>query len=215
MVRNMSARRYFSLNYLVLLLLAGCVTAETRSIVSPQDLPQSRYRKLAIFVEGLTEAEQFAGEGVLVAGLRNKGINAIASYDLFMGQGELTPAEKGDLVRKQDCDGVLYVSISHRAVEEQIIENAWFDGGLIRYRLGPLSYGHSFTDGYIIKSDGRVAKSVMVLGTKSELQDTTTAKTVWEAVTSASGDPRTSSVTKLFQEASQQMVDKMRKDRAI
>ena len=81
--------------------------------------------------------------------------------------------------------------------------------------LGIASVGHNVTDLYIIKPDGSVYQSMLILKTNADLQDTQTAKQVWTSETISSGNAKTTNMAALFNQAAQQIVTKMREASAI
>ena len=64
------------------LLPSGCAASETRSIVGKDDLPASTYKKVAVLIENLDEAEPSAAEQIVVAAPQRAGIDAIGGPDV-------------------------------------------------------------------------------------------------------------------------------------
>jgi hypothetical protein len=194
--------------------LLGCASSETRSVVSKDDIPVSKYKKVALFIENLDEADRSAAEKTVVSTLQNAGVNAVSGSDVFKGRGELSEKAKASIVQKQ-FDAVLYLTVEQRGIIEELIPNAFFDGQMIQYNLGILTVGHDMTDLHVIRSDGSVYEQKLTLKTKVDLQDTKSAKTVWISETISSGSTKTTNMATLFNQAANQIVAKMREDSTI
>lgn len=194
--------------------LLGCASSETRSVVSKDDIPASKYRKVALFIENLDEADRSAAEKIVVTTLQNAGVSTVSGPDVFKGRTGLSEKAKASIVQKQ-FDAVIYLTVEQRGVIEELIPNAFFDGQMIQHNLGILTVGHDMTDLHVIKPDGSVYEQKLTLKTKVDLQDTKSAKTVWISETISSGPTKTTSMAALFNQAANQIVAKMREDSAI
>jgi hypothetical protein len=197
------------------LLLAGCAASETRSIASPGDIPASKYKKVAVFIENLDESERVGAERMILASLKSAGINALSSGEIFRGREQLDSNAQAATIRKQAFDAVLYVTVLEKGLIEERVNNAYYDGQMIQMSLGFITVGHNVTDFYVVKPDGSVYTPSLILKTKSDLQDTKSAKQVWTAETISSGHPDVTNMTTLFGQTARQIVDKMRADQAI
>jgi hypothetical protein len=208
-------RRHFLILSFVSSLLAGCAASETRSLVNKDDIPASKYKKVAIFIENLDEAERPAAEKIVVAALQNAGVNAASGPDIFKGRGtKLSEKAKASIVQKE-FDAIIYLTVVEKGLVEELIPNAFFDGQMVQYNLGIMTVGHDLTDMYIIKSDGSVYQPMLALKTKVDMQDTKSAKPVWTSETISSGHAKTTNMPALFTQASNQIVAKMREDSTI
>ncbi len=209
------------------LLLVGCSSIETRSIVSGADIPASKYSRLALFVENLDETERLNAEQMILPVLKRAGVAAIIGPDIFKGRAnKLSEKEKASLVQKE-FDAVLYVSILDKGVVEELVPNAQHNGQTITFLnsqpLGLINFNSSLIIGvdqntskmYVLKQDGSVYQLMLALKTRADLQDTQTNKQVWTAETVASGKQTLTNMSQLFTQASQQIVEKMRADGAI
>jgi len=196
------------------LLLAGCAASETRSLVSTDDIPASKYKKLAVFIENLDDAERPGAEQIVRATLQNAGVNAVSGSDVFKGRGKLSEKAKASIVQKE-FDAVLYLTVVEKGMVEELIPNAFFDGQMVQYNLGIMTVGHNLTDLHVIKPDGSVYEQKLTLKTKVDLQDTKSAKAVWASETISSGPTKTTNMAGLFNQATNQIVAKMREDSAI
>lgn len=213
---NGHRRGFLLCSLLTIALLAGCASSETRSLVSAADLPASRYSRVAVFIENVDEPERAVAEQIVLSALNNAGVKAVSGHDFLRQQApKLTEQQKARLAQKE-FEALLYVTVVERGQGEQRVENAWFDGNMIQFNLlGIATVGHNVTDGYIIKSDGSVYHPMLVLKTQSQLQDTKSAKVVWQGETISSGHANASNMNLLFTHASQQMIEKMRTDSAV
>jgi hypothetical protein len=205
--------RYFGI-LLIAVCVSGCASSETRSIVSKDDIPATKYKKVALFIENLDEPERSAAERTVVSTLQNAGVNAVGGPDVFKGRGALSEQAKANIVQKQ-FDAVLYLTVEQRGVIEELIPNAFFDGQVIQYNLGIVTVGHNITDLHVIKPDGSVYEQKLTLKTKVDLQDAKSAKTVWISETISSGPTKTTNMAALFSQAANQIVAKMREDSTI
>ena len=198
------------------LFLVGCASSETRSLVSKEDLPASKYKKLAVFIENLEEPERKGAEQIVLGALQNSGVNAVSGFDAYKRRGAaLTEKAKATILQKE-FDSVMYVKVVQKGQTEELIPNAYFDGQMVQINiLGIASVGHNVTDLYIIKPDGSVYQSMLILKTNADLQDTQTAKQVWTSETISSGNAKTTNMAALFNQAAQQIVTKMREASAI
>jgi len=110
------------------LLLGGCAaTSETRSVVSASDLPASKYKKVALFIENLEPGERRSAEQIVLSALRQSGMNASTSSEIIRARRNISAEAQAALIRKEGFDAVLYVSFFERGLAEQPLENAWFD----------------------------------------------------------------------------------------
>lgn len=196
------------------LLLAACAASETRSLVSSGDIPASKYKKVAVFIENLEDSERPAAEQIVVTTLRNAGVNAVSGPDVFKKRGKLSEQIKASIVQKE-FDAVLYLTVIEKGPVDEMVPNAFFDGQMINYDFGIMAVGHNVTDMYTIGQDGRVYKPMLALKTKVDVQDTKSAKNVWTSETISSGHAKTTNMRTLFDQASKQIVAKMREDSAI
>lgn len=202
------------------LLLAGCAASETSSLVSKDDIPAGKYKKIAVFIENLNESEQTAAEKIVVSTFQNSGVNATSGSAVFTGRGKLSEKAKAAIVQNE-FDAVLYLKMVEKGVTEEVVSGASHNGGMIVFQKAIIpGFNASFatdigTDGYILKPDGSVYQPMLALKTKADLQDTKSAKQVWEAETIASVNAKFSSMESLFTQASNQIVEKMRADGAI
>lgn len=206
--------------------LAACSAIETRSIVSTEDLPTSKYRKIALFIENLDDAERPMAEQILISTLQNSGVNAVSGQQIFHERGNLSEKAKASLVQKE-FDAVLYVSVLEKGVSEHFLPNASHDGQRITFSNSlnavVMNFGAAFTYDvsavdprtYSLKPDGTVYEQQLVLKTRADLQDTKSAKQVWTAETVASSKPPFVEMPQLFVQASKQIADKLRTDGAI
>jgi hypothetical protein len=206
-------RHFFGLSF-ISLLLAGCASSETRSLVSKDDIPASKYKKLAVFIENLDDAERPAAEQIVCSTLQNAGVNAVSGPDVFKGRGKLSEKVKASIVQKE-FDAVLYLTVIEKGAVEELVPNAFFDGQMIQYNMGIVTVGHNLTDMYVIHPDGSVYQPMLALKIKVDIQDTKSAKEVWSSETISSGNAKTTTMPALFTQASNQIVAKMREDSAI
>jgi hypothetical protein len=196
-------------------LLAACAVSETRSVVSTADIPAAKYARVAVFIENLDEAERPIAEGLVVSALKGAGVDAVSGNNFLKRRDpNLTETAKALLVQKE-FDALLYVKVVDKGVSEERIEQAWFDGKMVHYNIGILTVANNVTDPYVIKPDGSVYRAMLVLKTQSELQDTKSAKVVWSGETVSSGYAKASNMTLLFDQASKQIIEKMRTDSAV
>ena len=182
--------------------------------MSKGDIPASKYKKLAIFIENLDDAERPAAEQIVEATLQNAGVNAVSGPDVFKGRGKLSEKAKASIVQNE-FDAVLYLTVVEKGVVEEPVPNAFFDGQMIQYNLGIVTVGHNLTDMYVIHPDGSVYQPTLALKLKVDIQDTKSAKEVWSSETISSGNAKTTTMPGLFTQASNQIVAKMREDSAI
>lgn len=199
----------------VLSLGAGCVASETRSVSNPSDIPAGKYRKVALFIENLDESERALAEQIVISALQSVGIPAISSSNLFRNRGPINPNTQASIIRKEGFDAVLYVTVLEKGAAEERVPNAYYDGNMVNVSMGFVTVGHSLTDLYVVKSDGSVYHPMLAMKTRSELQDVKSAKNVWAAETVATGHARTTNMSALFTQASQQITEKLRADQAI
>jgi hypothetical protein len=200
---------------MVAVLLLGCATSETRSAVSASDVPASKYKKIAVFIENLDEVERPAAEQIVSSTLHEMGIDAVSGPAIFDGRSPgLSEAAKASIVQS-NFDAVLYLKVAEKGLSEERVENASSDGQTIVYNFGILHLGHNWTDLYDVRPDGSVYQPIMVLKTNVDLQDTKTAKIVWQSETISSGHARLTNMNVLFGQAAKQIADKMRQDQAI
>ena len=194
--------------------LAGCAVSETRSIVSKGDLPSSKYRKIALFIEGMPEPERSAAEQIVISALQKAGINVASGTALFASRRQLTEEAKANIVQKE-FDALLYFTVVQKGMAEELVPNTRSDGRFLIRNLGIVNYGEELPDGYIVKPDGSVYQPQLGLKTKVDFQDAKTAKQVWASETVSSGNPKVVTMDTLFGQASQQIVEKMKSDDLI
>jgi len=207
-------RRNFSLMFFSFL-LAGCAASETRSLVSRDDLPASKYKKIAVFIENLDAAERPVAEKIVVSALQNAGVSAASGAEIFGGRGtSLSEKAKASIVQNE-FDAVVYLTVVEKGIVEERIPNAFFDGQMVQYNFGFVTVGHNLTANYIIKPDGSVYQPMLALKTKVDMQDTKSAKEVWTSETISTGSAQITNMPTLFTQASDQIVTKMREDSAI
>jgi hypothetical protein len=215
-------------------LLAACADSETRSTVSKNDLPATKYHRIAIFVENpnpmtpqpspslnvgngqisliipavsgsATDAEI---EQKVLSALEKAGVVASSGSTLFKGQ-TLSNQAKVSIIQK-GFDAVLYVAVLTNGMREERVAGAAHDGQFISF------YGQSQPiDNYILssfelKQDGSVWHNVPTFQAKCDLQDTKTNKIVWSSETIATGGTLV-----LLSHASDQIVGQLRADGAI
>jgi hypothetical protein len=219
----MFALRRSSLLFVACFLLVGCASAvsETRSIISAADLPATKYRSVVVFAENIDESERSAAEQFVVSALQGANISATSGKSLFEGR-QLDEREKTKMIQDK-FDAVLYVNVAEKGLTEQRVENVTHNGQYIVYRRSVP--GLTFTaaadvtedtsKSWILKDDGSVYEPILALKLKSDLQDTRTSKLVWTAETITTGKPVATTMPQLFDQASKQMVAKMREDHAI
>lgn len=201
--------------FLCAVVLTGCAASETRSVVSKDELPASKHRKVALFIEKLNQPESQATEQIVIAALQKAGGNAESGANIFARRGMLTEQAKAKVVQKE-FDAVIYLTVLEKGIFAEIVPNAWSDGQTITYSmLGLLEVSHNVTDLYVVRSDGTVYQQMLTLKMKVDLQDTKTAKQVWTSETVSSGNVRLTNMDVLFGEASQQITEKMKTDNAI
>jgi hypothetical protein len=171
-------------------LLVGCAVSETRSIVAASDIPASRYKSIAIFVENLEETEQSALEHSLASQLRDAGAIVEDGNAILSQQGTtLSDADKARLIQAR-FDAVLYVNAVEKGPGERQLPNLFHDNQYIYAKNGAGSTVvgeiNDLTDiHYNLYSDGTISEPVVVLKTKSDFQDTKSAKQVWTGETIA------------------------------
>lgn len=196
--------------------LAACGSSETRSLVSTQDIPASKYRKVILFIENTTPQEQREAERVFVAALKQRGINSTGSAEFFATNPKLSDAAKAALVRKHGFDAAMYVAVLEKNVVEERVPNTWHDGQMIHSSIfGLITVSHDIAGSYIPKQDGSVYQPLLALKLKAELQDVNSGKHVWVAETVATGPAAANNMSLLFTQASNQVADKLRTDQAI
>jgi hypothetical protein len=199
--------RYF-LNSVLGLLLVGCAASETRSIVSSEDIPSGKYRKVIVFIEHNNEKERAALERAVILAIQGAGVAVGSGTALFAGK-RLSDEVKARIVQK-DFNAVLYVNVLVNGMREQLVEYARHDGQFITIDGRTEEIDHYAQTMYNLKEDGSVYKLMPTLHTRSDLQDTKTNKQVWAAETIASGGTLT-----LYSQASKQIVQRLRADGAI
>ena len=211
----------------VFLLLAGCASSETRSVVSKEDLPGSRYQRLAVFIENLDEGESALAEQVVVSALQGAGIHAVDGPGLLRSRGtKLSEKDKARIVQKE-FDAVLYLTVLDKGLAEELVPNAQHDGESITFSnslfgafgLVNATFVTNITtptnERFVLKDDGTVYARKLVLKTRADLQDTKSAKPIWSSETISSGDAGLSNMNLLFSQAAQQIIEKMRADGVI
>jgi len=204
--------------------LASCVTAsDSQTAVSAPDIPSSKYRQVAIFVENLGEAERSSAEQIMASAMQGSGANAVPGSALYSGQnGKLSDAAKVRIIRERGVDALLYIKV--QPANEIRINNARYDGQAVLLINDDGSVFAQSPAGYIIKPDGVYQRNAMLV-TKAELQDVKSAKLVWTADTVTYpqysllviGIPigGGSSAESLFPVAAKEIVSKMRTASAI
>jgi hypothetical protein len=200
---------------LLLLALVGCASATTASTVSAGDLPAVKYRDIVVFVENVDTTERMAAEQLVVSALKHAGVRAAGSVELFGAPGQVGENEMAAIIRDQNFGAVLYITVRQKEIVDEPVPDVTWDGQMFHGSAGPLSWGYSASATYVVASDGSVVRPVMTLATEAELQDVASAKDTWRATTTASGNAKWVSMTSLFEEVSNQIVDKLRADNAI
>jgi hypothetical protein len=203
----------------IALLLAACAQSETRSVVSADDLPASKYHNVAIFIENVDESQAATAAQMVISTFRNSGVNARSGSDAFEGRSKLTEVAKAKIIQSE-FDAVLYLTVVQEGLTEELVPDAHSDGQVITFYKNLGIMGASFTtdigvENFIVKPDGSVYQPKLALQTKVDLQDTKTAKLVWTSETIASGPAKLTDMNTLFEQASRQIVEKMRADNAI
>lgn len=193
--------------------LGACASSETRSTVSPADVPASKYKKVAVFIENLPPEEKAGAEQVVASAFKEAGIDAAASADIFAGKN-LGEKAKASYVQK-NFDAVFYLTVLKKGLVENPIPNAYYDGQTITYNMGILTVTHDAPNMHMVKPDGTVYEVDMALKAKTDVQDTKSAKLVWTSETVASGNARVTTMPALFKQVTNQIVAKMREDHAI
>ncbi len=203
------------------LLLVGCTASETRSLASTDDIPNSKYKHIAVFVENLEEAERQSAEQMILPALQRAGVSAVSGEDFFKEKGTLSEKQKAAIAQRE-FDAVLYLTVLQNGQTEELVPDANHNGQSINFYKnvipGVLTANFATDigmDKYDLKPDGTVYERKLSLHTKVDLQDTKTAKLVWTSETIASGNEQITSLNSLFEQASHQIVDKMRADNAI
>lgn len=211
------------------LLLTACVstseTSETRSLVSTADVPSSKYKNIAVFVENLLGEERSVAEQQLVLALRDVGVNAKSGPE-FLRQKRIVDEQAKGPALQNNFDGLLFVSVVEKGTFGQVVPNVSHDGTSVTYRSGVEFLGIRNFFGSItlpaeidqtltLNDDGTATKENLALKLKIEIQDTKSAKIVWRAETIASGLKATTDLAHLYGVASKQIVTKIREDHAI
>ena len=198
---------------LIAMILAAC-SSETRSLVSSADIPVAKYNQVALFIEHIDSSLRTDAEEAAVSAFRNAGIQVVDGNRFLSEQSVSTEKAKASVVQKQ-FDAVLYITILQSGKTEVQKQGAHFDGQAIRFQDNPLIAvcGEALQD-YIIKPDGSVYRSLLALKTKAELQDTKSAKLVWTSET-VGYDAFSNVTSRLFRHAVDQIIEKMRSDKAI
>lgn len=202
-------------------LLVGCASSETRSLLSADDIPSTRYKKIAVFVENVPDSERSAAEQVVASALQNAGVDATTASSFFARRARLDEKQKALIVQRQ-FDAVLYLSVLEQGETGEVIPGASHNGNAISfYRdIVPGFFGAAFTTDigknlYSLNPDGSVSRRILAMKTKVDLQDTKTAKLVWTSETISSGDANVTKAETLFAQASSQIVAKLRDDSVI
>jgi hypothetical protein len=206
----------------VSLILASCgATSNVQTAVSAADIPASKYRKVAVFIEAQDESDRTSAEGTVVSALRDLGVNAVSGPDLLAQKKNASNAEKVRLVRSQGTEALLYVKV--QGTREVRITNARWDRGRILIYNDDGTVMEQPTLGYIVKPDGVYQKHEH-LSTSAELQDVNSAKLVWTG-SAGTGQQTTllimgvpvggASRESLLSQASKDIISKMRADGAI
>lgn len=192
----MGAPRRILLLLFFAMLLVGC-TSETRSVVSADDIPATRYRQIALFVENVPGPESATAEQIIGTALRSAGVRAVGKSEIFKDHEDMDAGAQANFIRAQGFDSVLYVTV---------LESGYVPEGVNTVSWNTPVMGFMF-------SGPRPAE--WALKTKSELQDANTAKLVWSAETITSGIAEVSNINLLFTQASQQIINKLGTDHII
>jgi hypothetical protein len=202
------------------LFLVGCTASETRSLASRDDIPSSKYKHVAVFIENLDESERQSAEQMMLPVLQGAGVNAVSGEDFFKAKGALSEKQKAAIAQKE-FDAVLYLTVLQNGRTEELVPNAYHNGQAVTYYKNLIpSFSVAFStdigaDGFDLRPDGTVYELKLALHTKADLQDTKSAKLVWTSETIASGNEKVTNLNSLFEQASHQIVEKMRADNAI
>jgi hypothetical protein len=215
--------------------LTGCAESETRSVVSSSDLPGSKYRKIAVFVENSDPARSRSSvelnvsngtislmiptpsgsatdaeiEQKIGSALAGAGVKASSGPALFDGQ-TLSDQAKASFIQKR-FDAVLYVAVLTNGMREERVAGASHNGQYITMGGGGPEPIDDYTlNSFELKPDGSVWHNVPTFQAKCDLQDTKTNKIVWSSETIATGGTLV-----LLSRASDQIVGKLRADGAI
>jgi hypothetical protein len=211
---------------LVGIVLAGCATVETgtTTTVSSADIPGSKYRNLAVFVENVDDAERLSMERMVVSAVRDGGAQAQSSLEAFGYHRDLDGNQMATIIRDQKFDAALYVTVTQKALLlEPAPDASAMPDGAGGWNVCKSSSSGSFTANFCfampawftVTSDGQLARLVVTYAAKAELQDVVSAKVVWTANTSASARGGPLNMRSLVNQASAQLVEKLRADHAI
>jgi hypothetical protein len=204
------------LSVLLSLLIAGCVSANTSSVVSSGDIPQSKYHKIIVFVENIDDSERLGAEQTVASALESKGVISQSSLVAFnYSRIRYSADEKAILLRKQNFDAILYVTMIQKALILEPVSDVSWDGEMFHGSAGGLNWASSLSASYIVTAEGRVVRPVATVVTRSELQDVMSAKSVWAADTAASVNGKYTSMPSLFARVAKEIVAKIREDHAI
>jgi hypothetical protein len=205
--------------------LAGCAASETSSFVSANDIPVNKYHHIAVFVENVEGAEQSGAEQIIISNLTSAGVNADSGTTTINSKGKQLSEKQKALVIQNSFDAVLYVAVMEKGLVEELVPYAEHNGQVITFHVSVLSglldlgttvpIDENTNARFVLKEDGSVYQRVFALKTKSDLQDTKTAKQVWTAETISSGNATVTNMNIVFVGASKQIVEKMQADHAI
>lgn len=200
-------------------LISGCVSADTNSTLSREDVRAGGYRRVLVFLENVSDEERAAAEKSITSAFAATGVQAKSGAVLFRGS-KLSEQRKTEIVQR-DFDAVLYINVQSRAPSIQV-PLAKVDGNVVHI---PTPFGDTITrpaENYVIASDGGVYRTVD-LQSRAELQDTKSAKVVWASnVNTAAGHTMVSGGRQVvggtlgqLEEVARQLVTRMRSDQII
>ncbi len=202
------------------LLLAGCAEMQsaTNSAVSAGDIPQSKFRKVAVFVEN-DDAEQLQVEQTIAAELGSGAASGLALMNY--SRSRLSPEDKARLIVSSGYDATLYVTVMQKAVVQEPVTDVspgWGPNGepMLCKRSSIITSCFGAPSWYSIQADGSILRTSVTLITKSELVDVRSGKTVWAADTTVKADGgNLGAAIILFRQAAREINSKLRADRVI
>jgi len=222
-------RRCLAFGFLPALLLGCAAVTETQSVISSDDIPESKYKKIFVVVQNFEEADRSKAEDSLLHELRDIGITGISSDDAFVDGRNFTDIQKMKYIQ-ENYEAVLYVRLVQIGVAEKQGDNASHNGEMVTF-YGHFSGFNGFLEthsvtslgvesiiikqNYILKPDGTVYEAGRAIQLNSEMQDTKTNKRVWVADTSSFVKRTDETTTSLFRNAAQDLVKKLKVDEAI
>lgn len=207
----------FIIPLLLALVLTGCMTAETTSVVSLSAIPPGRYHKIIILVEGVNDSDRNGIEHILEGELRGAPVEFDAGSALFAGKN-LSPADKVELIRNQGFDAALYVNVTRKDLDTELMPGWTFDGNTFQSPPGEgisVGIGVNLPNPYLVEPDGRVVKQTLVFISESKLRDTNTGIVVWQANSSATVNVKFGNMPSLVQKVAEDIVAKLRSDKAL